>query len=209
MGEQRKIAILPATPEHADLAAQLIYVTAPPFFDYLYGPDPVFRARLIALQWQAETGFLSHRHTMAAYGSNGGLLGIELGFDGPAGNKAFAEATEIVARHATAEQQRYIAEAMQGLTYVTPHTPGGNYCIHHLAVADNDQARGLGRLLLQGAFDRAAALGYRAVCLDVLENNPAVGFYLHLGMRLACEVRVPGLAREHGFPAVYRMVRDV
>ena len=67
----------------------------------------------------------------------------------------------------------------------------------------------MGRRLLEGAFQRAAAAGYRSVCLDVMDSNPAVGFYRHLGMRLACEIRIPDLIEQHGFPAIYRMVRDV
>ena len=68
---------------------------------------------------------------------------------------------------------------------------------------------GLGRLLLQGAFQRAADAGYKQVCLDVMDTNPAVGFYLHLGMHLACEVRIPDLIEQHGLPSIYRMVMDL
>ncbi len=209
MSDRKKVEIVLAMPENAERAARLIYSTAPQIFDYLYGPDAAFRERLMMMQWQAEAGFLSHCHAMAAYGPDGDLLGIELGFDSKAEDAAFAASSEIVAKHATAAQRQSIAKAMHQLIYVTPHTPNRNYCVHHLAVADTDQATGLGRRLLEGAFHRAAAAGYRAVCLDVFESNSAVGFYRHIGMRLACEVRVPDLARDHGFPTICRMVRDL
>ncbi|MDP7549046.1 MAG: GNAT family N-acetyltransferase [Alphaproteobacteria bacterium] len=209
MNDSGKVDIIQARPDRGERAAQLIYATAPPLFDYLYGADAAFRTRIMALQWQAGEGFLSHCHAMTAYGPGGDLLGIELGFDNKAEGAAFAASAEFVTKHATAAQQQHIAKAMHGIAYMTPHTPDRNYCIHHLAVSDADQAKGLGRRLLEGAFQRAKAAGYKSVCLDVLANNPAVGFYSHVGMYLACEIRVPDLAEQHGFPPVYRMVRDL
>lgn len=209
MNNRKNVEIILAIPDQADRAAQLLYATAPPLFDYLYGPDPAFREKMLMLQWQSEAGALSHCHAMAAYGPDDELLGIELGFDNKAEDAIFAATADIVARHATSDQRRHMAKALDQLVYFTPHTPNENYCIHHLAVTDGDQAKGLGRRLLEGAFRRAAAAGYKSVCLDVFDTNPAVGFYHHVGMRLACEVKVPDLAARHGFPTIYRMVREL
>ncbi len=209
MSDHNPIEIRPATAEHGDGAAALLYATAPPIFEFLSGADAAFRARLMALQWQAEEGFLSHRHAMAAYGADGSLLGLELGFDNTAEAAAFKAAWELLRAQATAAQQKQVALAVAQLTYVTPFTPDGNYCVHNLAVTDAGRGTGLGRRLLEGTFQRAAAAGYRSVCLDVMASNPAVGFYRRLGMRLACETRIPDLVEQHGFPTLYRMVRDV
>jgi len=209
MSDSRSIEIREATPDHAELAAELLHATGSPIYDYLYGPEPVFRSRMMALQWQAEEGFLSHRHAMAAYGPGGDLLGIELGFDSAAEDAAFDAATAIVREHATVAQTEQIFAAARNLVYLTPFTPDGNYCVHNLAVTNTDRGTGLGRRLLEGAFERAAAAGYISVCLDVMETNPAVSFYRRLGMHLACETRIPDLVEHHGFPTIYRMVRDV
>jgi len=209
MSDSRSIEIRQATPDQAELAAELLHVTGAPIYDYLYGPEPAFRTRMMALQWQAEEGFLSHRHAMAAYGPGGALLGLELGFDNTAEDAAFEAASAVVRAHANADQQKHIAMAARNLVYLTPFTPDGNYCVHNLAVANTERGTGLGRRLLKGAFERAAEAGYKSVCLDVMEINPAVGFYRHLGMRLACETRIPDLVEHHGFPTIYRMVRDV
>jgi len=209
MSDSRSIEILQATPDQAELAAELLHATGPPIFDYLYGSEPAFRTRMMALQWQAEEGFLSHRHAMAAYGPGGDMLGLELGFDNTVEDAAFEAASAIVQAHATAAQTAQIFAAARNLVYLTPFTPVGNYCVHNLAVTNTDRGTGLGRRLLEGAFERAAKSGYKSVCLDVMEINPAVGFYRHLGMRLACETRIPDLVEHHGFPTIYRMVRDV
>lgn len=209
MSDHQSIEIMPAKPDHAERAAELLYSTAQPIFDYLYGPDKAFRTRIMALQWQADEGFLSHRHAMAAYDADGDLMGLELGFDSKAEPAAFAAAWNVVRGNATAAQQKHISMAGHHLIYATAFTPNGNYCVQNLAVGDTGRATGLGRRLLEGTFQRAAAAGYKAVCLDVLETNPAIGFYRHLGMRLAAETRIPDLMEQRGFPAIYRMVRDL
>ncbi len=203
------VEIRTATADHAEHAAQLLHATAPPYFDHLYGYDAAFRARLMAQQWRAGEGLLSHRHAMAAYAADGGLLGLELGFDRAAEVAAFTATDEILRAHATAAQRRKIAKAARELVHVTPITRQGEYCVQGLAVADSLQSNGLGRRLLEGAFRRAAAAGYSSVCLDVMQDNPAVGFYRHLGMRLVCETRLPELMARHQFPVVYRMLRDL
>ncbi len=202
-----EIEIRPAGPDNEDRAAQLLYTTAMPVFEFLYGPDRGFMFNMLAWQWQMEESLFSHRHALGAYDREGNLIGLELGFDNKAEEAAFAGTYAVVRDRATAEQQAYVAKTAPQVTYLTPYTPNGNYCVHNLAVDPNAGIKGLGRRLLQGAFDNAAGSGYKAVCLDVLDSNPAVGFYLHMGMELACEVRLPRLIEEHGMPSIYRMVK--
>lgn len=63
----------------------------------------------------------------------------------------------------------------------------------------------MGRDLLKAAIGRARTAGYRELQLDVLADNPAVGFYQAMGLRIVAELRSPLLSRDHGFPAEYRM----
>ena len=203
------IEIRPAGPENEVSAARLLYSTARPLFEFIYGPDRAFMFHMLAWQWQADDSLFSHSHALGAYGPDNNLIGLELGFDNKSDEAAFAGSLAVSRARATAEQRAHISEAVRQLTYFTPHTPDGSYCVHNLAVDPDAGVNGLGRRLLQGAFTREAAAGCQAVCLDVLDNNPAVGFYLHLGMELACEVRLPRLIKEHGLPAIYRMVKDV
>ena len=203
------IEIRPATPDQGEQAAELLYTTARPIFDYLYGPDPTLRAGILAQLWQAEESMFSHSHALGAYRDDGTLMGIELGFDESAEAAAFAGTYASMSDHLSKDQLAQIGERRRPFVYLTPFTPPGNYCVHNLAVTDTDKVPGLGRLLLQGAFQRAADAGYKQVCLDVMDTNPAVGFYLHLGMHLACEVRIPDLIEQHGLPSIYRMVMDL
>ncbi|MFP6749012.1 MAG: GNAT family N-acetyltransferase [Alphaproteobacteria bacterium] len=205
MTDLDSIKIRAAAADNANRAAELLYSTARPLFEFVYGADRGFMLAMLAAQWRAEESLFSYRHAVGAYNDAGELIGLELGFGNQDEAAIFAGSRAL----ASAAQQTVIAEAVRQLTYFTPHTPDGSYCVHHLAVDPRAGVKGLGRRLLQDAFDRQAAAGYGVVCLDVLDNNPAVGFYLHLGMELACEVRLPRLIKEHGLPAIYRMVKDL
>jgi ribosomal protein S18 acetylase RimI-like enzyme len=53
-----------------------------------------------------------------------------------------------------------------------------------LHVAGSQHGRGLGRRLLTAAAVRGAELGYTALSLEMLEGNPAGGFYDRMGGRV-------------------------
>jgi ribosomal protein S18 acetylase RimI-like enzyme len=56
--------------------------------------------------------------------------------------------------------------------------------IHDLYVAEGHRGRGAGRLLLQAVEDRARALGYCKLTLEVQEENrKALGLYESFGFR--------------------------
>jgi ribosomal protein S18 acetylase RimI-like enzyme len=202
------IEIRPAGPDNEVQAARLLYSTARPVFEFLYGPDRDFMFSMLAWQWQAEESLFSHRHTLGAYTPAGDLIGLELGMDNKGDAGALAGSFAVSQARASTAQRAHISQAAPQLTYFTPFTPDGSYCVHNLAVDPDAGVRGLGRRLLQGAFDREGAAGRSAVCLDVLDDNPAVSFYLHMGMELACEVRLPRLIEDHGMPAIFRMVKE-
>lgn len=207
--ELADVEIRPATPDQSERAAELLYTTARPIFDFLYGPDPVLRSHIFARQWEAPESMFSHSHALGAYGPDGTLVGIELGFDNGAEEATFAGTYAVLRDHTTKAQQAEIGAAGRQLTYLKTFMPPGNYYVSNLAVREIDKVPGLGRLLLEGAFERAKGEGYKTVCLDVIDTNPAIGFYLHLGMHLACETRVPDLIEQHGLPSIYRMVMDL
>ena len=162
--------IRPAGPDNEIRAAQLLYTTAMPVFEFLYGPDRDFMFNMLAWQWQAEESLFSHRLALGAYDRDGHLIGLELGCDNRAEAAAFAGTHAVIRARATAEQQAHLSRSAPQLTYLTPHTPDGNYCVHNLAVDPHAGVKGLGRRLLRGAFEHAAKADYRAVCLDVLDN---------------------------------------
>jgi GNAT superfamily N-acetyltransferase len=53
--------------------------------------------------------------------------------------------------------------------------------IHKLYLLPQTQGKGYGRVLIEAVADRARAAGQQRLRLDVNYQNPAVGFYQHLG----------------------------
>jgi ribosomal protein S18 acetylase RimI-like enzyme len=201
------LTLEPATPEGAEAAAELIYQTGPEVFDYLYG-DSGTAITYVAAHWVLPQGLFSHAlTTVAMEGVN--VVGVEQGF-AAALKQHHTEATAErfradldPAEFTAAETRAKILERM--FSDIPPDT----YYVEHLAVDTAQRGRGCGRLLLQACFDRTRAAGLAAVHLDVLENNPARDFYLAQGMTDEEQRRVPELTRQHGMPALIRMVKQL
>lgn len=64
---------------------------------------------------------------------------------------------------------------------------GELYSLYLLAAA---QGRGWGRVLTESVLGELRALGARRIAVWVLEDNPACGFYEHMGGRRIAEKRV-------------------
>ncbi|HZZ34204.1 MAG TPA: GNAT family N-acetyltransferase, partial [Caulobacteraceae bacterium] len=103
-------------------------------------------------------------------------------------------------------------EELQGLatradkaSYLNAHVPDGVYYLHALSTPPEHRGKGAGKALLAAAIDRARAAGHAELQLDVLADNPAVGFYRAMGLNILAETRSPELSSDHGFPSELRM----
>lgn len=192
----------------APLVAQLVHATGPVSYDYQFGTDGLLE-RLVAVSWpRPETLFCAACTT--AIIEDGDLLGIELGFAGP-NFYAFKENLAALAQDLMAQGEASYEE-LAGLmvragkaSYLNAHIPDDVYYLHALAAFPRHRGKGLGKALLQAAIARARAQGFRELQLDVLADNPAVSFYLAMGLSILAEIRSPELSRDHGFPSEYRM----
>lgn len=192
----------------APLVAQLVRATGPVSYDYQFGTDGLLE-RLVAASWpRPETLFCAACTT--AIIEDGDLLGIEIGFAGP-NFYAFKEnlaalAQDLMARgEASYEELAGVMMRAGKASYLNAHIPDDVYYLHALAAFPRHRGKGLGKALLQAAIARARAEGFRELQLDVLADNPAVSFYLAMGLSILAEIRSPELSRDHGFPSEYRM----
>lgn len=60
--------------------------------------------------------------------------------------------------------------------------------IHKLYLLPQTQGKGYGRTLIDAVAERARAAGQQRLRLDVNYQNPAVGFYQHLGFKIVDRV---------------------
>ncbi|WP_421936691.1 GNAT family N-acetyltransferase [Phenylobacterium sp.] len=193
----------------APLIPGLIRATGPVSYDYQFGTDDLLE-RLVTASWTAPDTLFCAACTTAAVGAEGELLGIELGFEGP---KFYAFKTNLAAlAPGLIERGAVTHDQLVGLTqraakasYLNAHVPEDVYYLHALSTFPQHRGKGVGKALLAAAITRAKKAGYRELQLDVLADNPAVGFYQANGLSILAEIRSPELTRDHGFPAEYRM----
>lgn len=196
------------TRRFAALIPGLIRDTGPVSYDYQFGIEGLL-ARMVAASWTTlDTLFCAACTTTATGG--GELLGIELGFAGPnfyAYKSGLAGlAPGLIARgEATYEELVGLTARAAKASYLNAHVPDDVYYLHALSTLPQHRGKGIGKALMQAALERARAAGYRELQLDVLADNPAVGFYQAMGLQILAEIRSPELSRDHGFPSEYRM----
>ncbi len=192
----------------APLIPALVRATGPVSYDYQFGVDGLLE-QVVTASWSVpDTLFCAACTTAVVQGDE--LLGIELGFAGP-NFYAFkanlvALAPDLMAQgKASYEQFAGLAARAETASYLNAHVPDDVYYLHALSTPPQHRGKGVGRELLKAAIGRAAKAGYRELQLDVLADNPAVGFYQAMGLRIVAELRSPLLSRDLGFPAEYRM----
>jgi len=200
------IVIRPAGPDHADIATRLMHSTHPVLYDDIYQGNSANELAACSALWESPDALESHKVAHGAY-NNGALVGVEIGGD----------AAVFSARHHVDDQlvsavlggaafKHHTASFRDRWSYAFPRFPEGTYYVGCLAVLPEWHGKGVGRLLLQDAFDRAKSAGCRDVQLDLYASNPALHFYSAMGMELLSETKVATLENTDT-PLHYRMIK--
>lgn len=192
----------------APLVPDLIRATGPVSYGYQFGAGSLLD-RLVAASWSTPDTLFCAACTTAVFDGDD-LLGIELGFAGPSfyafkANLAALAPDLMADGKVTYEELSGLLERAKKASYLNAHVPDDVYYLHALSAPERHRGKGAGRALLEAAVERARDAGFRELQLDVLADNPAVGFYQAMGLRILSEARSPDLSRDHGFPAEYRM----
>ncbi|MEM1433041.1 MAG: GNAT family N-acetyltransferase [Pseudomonadota bacterium] len=196
-----------STAPFVDQVTALIWSTGPVSYEYHFGRREVFDS-LVRRSWQAPgTLFGLDAATLALEGDQ--VLGIEIGFHGPEFRQrqaalaplwpAMVEAGEV-----DADEIPGILERSRNASWLNPVVRQGIYYIHAIAVDPKYRGKQIGQRLLMQAMDQGRALDCRALELDVLSDNPAVGFYTSQGLELLVESRAPK-PEAFGVPPEWRM----
>jgi len=194
-----------ARPDDAALAAELIFDTDPHVFGYWFNGTREKALKYFAFQWKSMEGSFSHIFARGAF-NGGNLVGIEAGYDRQTQHRegrAFFRQAETLLENSEFD---HFSRSLNYMAYLNPPIARDAYYIQTLSVSKERKNEGIGKLLIQSAFERAAKEGYRSCHLDVAGDNPAVDFYLHMGMEVLCEMRTPFL-EHYNIPRHYRMVK--
>jgi ribosomal protein S18 acetylase RimI-like enzyme len=196
--------IVPAHPDDAPGAARLIAATDAELFRYYTHGNLDLWVEVAECEWRAERGIYSHTmsHVIRRAGQVVGLL-VAYSFrcftliDWSLGSSRARLGPDKLSR---------IDLVRSHASFLFPKLPEDAFYVQNVATHPSVQGAGLGRRLMERAFELGRAEGCRTCHLDVDSSTPAVRFYEHLGMRVAVRTEVPSIPSVH---AHYRMAIDL
>jgi ribosomal protein S18 acetylase RimI-like enzyme len=191
-------------PDDAPAAARLIAETDVALFTFCGGGDLGVWVELSEWEWLQEHGVYcwSMGHVVRLDGRLVGLLVSYSSRQHASIDWSFGGART----HLSPERWGRVAAAHRLVPFLFPSIPEDAYYVQNLATLPSVRGRGLGRRLMELAFDRGRAAGCRSCHLDVDGSTPAVQFYQCLGMRVLVKTEVPDIPGVH---AHFRMVIDL
>ncbi|MGD1933097.1 MAG: GNAT family N-acetyltransferase [Candidatus Phaeomarinobacter sp.] len=194
--------------KYADQVGELVFATGPESYDYIFGSKTTLN-RIIDKAWPMTGNMYAHEAASLVMDDDI-IAGIEIGYSGAEyydrrNAMAAASIEAIKSGDVTLEEMRSVSERADKASYLNAWVPPDAYYVLALASAESHRGTGLGKYLLSSAIDKARAGGFRALHLDVLSNNPAVGFYTSMGLTCLSETIAPEPCRDHGVPMEMRM----
>jgi ribosomal protein S18 acetylase RimI-like enzyme len=207
MAPVKTITLCAADSNPTDLVAELMLATNPALWMYLFdGRRADFERYALGL-WQSSGNHLSHDTATAAV-ADGKLLGVELGYAASEKDRRYGKTRKDLTGLFDMDMLQKIGNRNRELLYIAPYIPASAYTLQIISVAKAGRKRGIGRLLLENAFEKARKAGMKSLHLDAYADNPAIGFYQKMGMRILVETRVPHLTA-HDIGTQYRLVKQL
>ena len=192
---------------HVDEIPELAWSTGPASYQYYMKRRSLFDAWVQRL-WRAPGTIFSSDSAILSI-EEGKLLGVAIAFNGGkyrerirAGGPLWEEM--LKAKEVTSEEIAGVTERAKLASWLNPVIHSNTFYVHALAVKPEARGKRVGNSMMEYLFDKAKELGYKEFQLDVLSDNPAVGFYLSLGLEVLAETRAPKPA-EFGVPVEFRM----
>ena len=192
---------------YADEIPELAWSTGPASYEYYMKRRSLFDAWVQRL-WRAPGTIFSSDSAILSI-EEGKLLGVAIAFNGgkyreriKAGGPLWEEM--LKAGEVTTEEIAGVTERAKLASWLNPVIYSNTFYVHALAVKPEARGKGVGYSMMECLFDEAKEIGYHELQLDVLSDNPAVGFYRSLGLEVLAETKAPKPA-EFGVPIELRM----
>jgi ribosomal protein S18 acetylase RimI-like enzyme len=197
--------IVTAHPDDAPSAARLIAATDADLFSWYTDGDLDLWVEVSEHEWQSQSGIYSH--TMShVIRRESDVVGLLVAYSFPRNARIDWSLGSSRARLGSARLSR-IDRVRSMASFLFPKLPEDAFYVQNIAVSPSVQRSGLGRRLMQRAFELGRAEGCRACHLDVdSSSTPAVRLYQSLGLRVLVQTEVPGIPSVH---AHYRMVIEL
>ena len=191
----------------AKRAAELIYQSDAPFYDYWFALPPEMILLNLAQLWQAEAGSYSYRNAQVL--RNGDEELIALVFHYSAGYGAQLQMSDDFEVNTLPLDAEILRERQYQLDFLFPHVPKNAWYLRTIAVHPAYRNRHLGERMLAQVCYAAREAGYASLHVDVDSGNAAaVRFYLRHDFAILVESHVRPLA-QFELPASLRLVKTL
>jgi ribosomal protein S18 acetylase RimI-like enzyme len=199
-------SIEPGRPGDAAVAAEMIAETDKGLFSYCGGGNLRLWVEVAEWEWREERGIYSHRMSRVAR-LDGGMVGLLISYSSRQSatiDWSFASSRA----HMPEDRWGRVAAAYPLAAFLFPAIPTDAYYVQNIVTHPSVQGSGLGvgRRLMELAFEQGRSEGCKTCHLDVDGSTPAVGFYEHLGLRVLVKTQVPSIP---GVSTHFRMVCDL
>lgn len=204
-----RVEIVPATPEGAEVAAQLLHMTMRPLTEYWMGVDDT-RAALGALKRLFSQKHNLFSHEFAEYARvDGNVAGLVLDYPGRTMKELEPPTVlQFLAAAGLVNTIRMVARSfpLQGIAEAGPD----EYFLAHIAVLPGYEGGGLGRRLLQRAEQRARLGGFHTITLTVdADNKRAMELYARAGWEVRTTVEIKNLKRRLNYHGYHHMAKTL
>ena len=192
---------------HASDVPKLVWSTGPASYEFHFAGRSLFDA-LVLRSWRTPgTLFAADATTLAIEGNE--LMGLAITMKGPEFRERQAALGPLwpelmAAGEVDPDGMAEVIKRSRLASWLNPIVHPRSYYVHAIAVKPAARGQRTGLKLMEHAFETAKALGCRDLQLDVLSDNPAVQFYLSLGLEVLAETRAPKPS-DFGVPVEYRM----
>jgi ribosomal protein S18 acetylase RimI-like enzyme len=185
------IVIEPGRPDDASAAARLIAETDVALFTFCGGGDLGVWVELSEWEWLQERGVYCWEMSHVAR-LDGQLVGLVVSYSSRQ-HETIDWTFRGARTHMAPDRWSLVDAAHRLVPFLFPHIPKDAYYVQNVATHPSVQGRGLGRRLMELAFDSGRAAGCHTCHLDVDGSTSAVQFYKHLGMRILVITQVPDI----------------
>lgn len=186
---------------------ELVWATGPSSYTYHFAERSLFDALVTRSLRTAGTLFAWDGMHVALDGD--ALLGALIAFPGPEYRKRQSALGPLWPDMITAGEVETdaiggVIDRSRRASWLNPALLPDVYYVHAISVTPAARGRKVGASLLEQAMEDGRAHGSRALELDVLSDNPAIGFYRSRGLELLVESRAPD-PEANGVPPEWRM----
>ena len=188
-------------------AAELLYVSAAPYYDVFAGSG-VRARRILTGVWRREGHTASYSVCRVAE-LDGEVVGVMAAFPARAGDRLARRFLGLSVVRMPAWRWTAVLRHLRASARVTPEPPITSLYVDALAVAEHARRRGVATALLEDAREQARAAGLDGVALDTgIENEAGQALYERAGFertgeRLAPDERIARAVGGAGFVSFY------